>query len=263
MKAKPPSYMNKTILLLHTGYESLRSYISRVPQFFATDEGTVVQDGRNLIKNFIAPDGTELNIKRYHPPHHVNLFIYSFGLREPKGKRAFLYPQRLLAAGIDTPEPVAYIEERRHGMLGHTYFVSIRCPYRHKCYEWGDAAAGTYEPFARALGAFTAKMHAAGILHLDYSPGNILWDEDDEGYHFSLVDINQMRFGAVSRHRGANSFSRLWGPKRMIAVMAGEYARLRGFDETAFVAEAMACRERFWRRYQRRKPEKVKFNLEF
>lgn len=263
MEAKTPSCMYKTNLFLNPAYESLRSYVSRVPQFFATDEGTVVQDGRNLIKNFTAPDGTELNIKRYHRPRHINLLIYSLGLRRPKGKRAFLYPRRLLAAGIDTPAPVAYIEERRHGLLGYTYFVSIRCPYRHKCYEWGDAPAGTYEPFARALGAFTAKMHAAGILHLDYSPGNVLWDEDAEGYHFSLVDINQMRFGAVGRHRAAASFSRFWGPKRMIAVMAREYARLRGFDETAFVADAMACRARFWRRYQRRKPQKIKFHLEF
>lgn len=43
-----------------------------------------------------------------------------------------------------------------------------------------------------AFAEFTARLHEAGILHLDYSPGNILYDKIGEEYHFSLVDINRM-----------------------------------------------------------------------
>lgn len=46
-----------------------------------------------------------------------------------------------------------------------------------------------------AFAEFTARLHEAGILHLDYSPGNILYDKIGEEYHFSLVDINRMHFG--------------------------------------------------------------------
>ena len=49
----------------------------------------------------------------------------------------------------------------------------------------------------RCPGPYTAVMHEREVLHLDYSPGNILWDKDDEGYHFTVVDINRMRFGKV------------------------------------------------------------------
>ena len=236
-------------------YEHLRRWLEKLPEQFE-QLGEVIYDKRNQLRVIEAPDGTLVNAKRYCVPRQPNRLVYSLGIRPPKGRRAFLYPTPLLERGIDTPEPIAYIEQRnRWGLLGESYFVSVQSPLSHTLYEFGDAQKGTYEEMARELGQFTALMHDREVLHLDYSPGNILWDKDDDGYHFAVVDINRMRFGQVNMKDGCATFRRLWGPKRFIELIARSYAQSRGFDEDETVRLTMEARTAFWTRYQRRHPQ--------
>ena len=107
--------------------------------------------------------------------------------------------------------------------------------------------------------AFIFSMVAL-LTYLDYSPGNILWDKDDKGYHFAVVDINRMRFGKVNIKDGCAALRRLWGPKRFIELIARRYADARGYDENEAVRLTMQARAAFWTRYQRRHP--VDFDLE-
>ena len=240
-------------------YEHLRAFIERIPDTMEV-EGTYIYGGRrNLIVKMTATDGTVLNVKRFQQPRWLNRFIYSTGIRDPKGRRAFTYPAILLAKGIETPEAVAYIEDRNTiGLLQQSWFVSIQCPYEHLLYELGDAKPELYEPMAEALARFAAHMHEKEVLHLDFSPGNILWEE---GGRFSIVDINRMRFGAVSMNDGAKSFARLWGPKRFIQLLVEEYAHQRGFNPEACVAITMKERTRFWTRYQKKREMEFKLEL--
>ena len=246
-------------MLLNNKYEHLREWLGRLPEQFE-QLGEVSYDKRNQLRVIEAPDGTLVNVKRFCKTHLLNRVVYSSGIRQPKGLRAFLYPTRLLERGIDTPEPIAYIEQRHCGLLGLSYFVSVQSPLKHTLYEFGDAREGTYEEMAEALGRFTATMHDCEVLHLDYSPGNILWDKDDEGYHFAVVDINRMRFGKVNVEDGCAALRRLWGPKRFIELIARHYARARGFDEDEAIRLTMEARTAFWTRYSRRHP--VDFPLE-
>lgn len=247
-------------MLLNNKYHLMRPWLERLPERFE-QLGEVIYDKRNQLRVITAPDGTLVNVKRFCVPSQPNRLVYSLGIRQPKGKRAFTYPTRLLDRGISTPEPIAYIEQRdRFGLLGECYFVSVQSPLRHTLYEFGDAQEGTYEEMARELARFTAMMHDREVLHLDYSPGNILWDKDDEGYHFAVVDINRMRFGPVSIKDGCAALRRLWGPKRFIELIARRYADARGFDENRAVQLTMQARTAFWTRYQRRHP--VDFPLE-
>ena len=155
-------------------YEHLRAFITQIPAIM-DEQGTYIYGGRrNLIKRFEAPDGTVVNVKRFKKPNFLNSFVYSTGIRKPKGIRAFTYPERLLAKGIETPEAIAYIEERNAiGLLQESWFVSLQCPYRHLLYELGDATPEVYEPIAKALAGYAAFMHGHEVLHLDFSPGNI------------------------------------------------------------------------------------------
>lgn len=242
-------------MLLNKKYDHLREWLERLPEDFQR-LGEVIYDGRNQLRVIEAPDGTLINAKRYCIPRQPNRLIYSFGIRQPKGLRAFSYPTRLLERGIATPEPIAYIEQRsRLGLLQECYFVSVQSPLRHTLYEFGNAQEGTYEVMARELGRFTAMMHDREVLHLDYSPGNILWDKDGDGYHFAVVDINRMRFGKVNIKDGCATLRRLWGPKRFIELIARSYAQNRGFDEDEAIRLTMEARTAFWTRYQRRHPQ--------
>ncbi len=246
--------------IVNPRFERLREYVESIPGIFDT-EGETIYHKRNHIKVMTAPDGTVVNVKRYQVPHGVNRYVYSLGIRKPKGLRAYLYPQRLLERGIETPEPIAYIEERSNGLLGHCYFVSVQSPYTHTMYELGEAREGEYEEIAKAFGKFTARMHDRQVLHLDYSPGNILFDLRPDGtYRFSLVDTNRMYFGPVDMKKGVSAFKRIWGPKRFFITVVREYARNRGYDADRAEAYALRERSRFWKRYQRK--HKVEFNLE-
>ncbi|MDR0940186.1 MAG: lipopolysaccharide kinase InaA family protein [Mediterranea sp.] len=239
-------------------YESMRPFIERVPASFE-EEGEVIYVGRNLIKK-TEVDGTAINIKRYHVPSALNRVVYSF-FRTPKGRRAFEYPRILLDKGFETPEPIAYIEERRGGLIAYSYFVSLQLPYRRDFYEFAEASAERYAEVAIAFARYTARLHEAGILHRDYSPGNILFDRPDDGaYHFALVDTNRMAFGPVSLERGCANFARLWGPIAFFELIAREYARARKADEARCVERVLAYRKKFWTRFSRK--HYVSFKLE-
>ena len=238
-------------MMINKKYEHLREWLERLPEEFE-QLGEVIYDKRNQLRVIEAPDGTLVNAKRYCVPHALNRVVYSLGIRQPKGKRAFLYPARLLERGIDTPEPIAYIERRTCGMLGLSYFVSVQSPLGHTLYELSNAAEGTYEDLAESVGRFVARMHDREVLHLDLSPGNILWDKDKKGYRFAVVDINRMRFGKVSTQQGCATLCRLWGPKRLTELVARSYASARGFDEDEAVSLTMQARTAYWKRYLRR-----------
>ncbi len=246
-------------MLINKKYQHLEKWLERLPEDFE-QLGEVIYDKRNQLRVIEAPDGTLVNAKRYCKTHLVNRVVYSLGIRKPKGLRAFTYPSILLERGINTPEPIAYIEQRHCGLLGVSYFISVQSPLRHTLYEFGDAQEGTYEEMAGALGRFTAIMHEREVLHLDYSPGNILWDKDDTGYHFAVVDINRMRFGKVNMKDGCAALRRLWGPKRFIALIARSYAIAREFDQDEAERLTMQARAAFWTRYSKRHP--IDFPLE-
>lgn len=242
-------------------YSQWRDFLLEIPQRMDSEGTWIYGRKRNLIKSFVTNDGTTLVVKRYHKPRGINLIVYSSGMRKPKGERAYLYAEVLNEHGVDTPEAVAYIEHRSCGLLLDSYLITMQCPYRHRLYEMGDATPDAYELMAEALAAFTAHMHNEGILHLDFSPGNILWDKDSAGnYHFSLVDINRMRFGKISMEAGCKNFARLWGPKAFIISLSKHYARLRGFNEDEAVKITLDARRKFWTRHLRHNT--VGFKLE-
>ena len=78
--------------MINPKYEYLREYVERIPKDFETI-GTVIHSGRNLIK-MITVDGLDINVKRYTIPPLINRIAYAF-FRPSKGKRAFVYPEKL------------------------------------------------------------------------------------------------------------------------------------------------------------------------
>ena len=205
--------MNRTIILKKE-YNNIRNFIKLLPGVMDT-EGTFIYGGRrNLIKKFTAPDGTVVNVKRYKIPQGINKLVYSLGIRKPKGERAYEYATRLQKLGIPTPEAIAYIEQRHLGLLAESFLVTRQCPYTHLLYEMGNANKEQYMPMAKALARFAYDMHSKGVLHLDFSPGNVLWDYDGNGdFVFSIVDINRMHFGNISLYQDYSMSETIWSYK--------------------------------------------------
>lgn len=247
-------------ITINPKYEYLREFITNIPLAFE-QEGSEIYHLRNVIKTITAPDGKVINVKRYHIPHGPNRLIYSYGLRKPKGQRAFSYAPILLEKGILTPEPIALIEERNAlGLLGYSYFISEQMDWGHTYYDFGNAVPGEYEEAAIALARYAANMHCKEVLHKDFTPGNVLWKKDNDGYHLAIVDINRMYFGPVDIKRGLLNLKKFWGPKAFTEILVREYASCRHFNADAALAIVMPARAKFWLNYQ--KKHEVPFKLE-
>ena len=233
--------------IVNPTYESLRTWIESIPSLFE-QSGEVIYDARNQIRLITAPDGTETCVKRFHAPRGLNSWIYMHW-RTPKAVRAYENAVRLCQAGIDTPEPIAYILIIEGGLLRESYLVNLRSTLSRNFYEFRHHPLEGHEEIVRAFARFTAHMHEQGILHRDYSPGNILFDVDKQGQaHFEIVDINRMVFDRpVAIDTACRNFCRLWGKEDFFILLAKEYAQARGFDETQCIHLTVKYWKRFWR----------------
>ena len=111
---------------VNTASEHLRDFTERLPELFDR-EGEVLHAGRNTIKAFEA-EGERLVVKRFKRPNLLRAVIYTF-FRRSKARRSYEHAVRLRALGVDSPEPVAWSEYRRRGLLCDSYYVSRRSDY--------------------------------------------------------------------------------------------------------------------------------------
>ena len=83
-----------------------------------------------------------------------------------------------------------------------------------------------------AFARYTAALHQAGILHLDYSPGNILIHQNEANeYSFSLVDVNRMQLlSDIDCDMVCRNMCRLCISREVLTYIMTEYASLRGWD---------------------------------
>jgi serine/threonine protein kinase len=241
-------------ITLHPDYEALAPFIGSLPERFDR-EGEPVYRARNEIRRMQAA-GTDLAVKSFRIPHLVNRIAYTF-LRPSKAGRSYRNALKLLQRGIATPAPVACLEERRGGLLARSYYVSAYAGCPGLMRELLQRPLDQVKELAEAFAHFTASMHRQRqTLHLDYSPGNILYERNERGeYLFCLVDINRMRFDRyIGEKAAAFNLRKLWGETETILFIAGVYARDRGFDEQAFKDKVLRYRRKFWRRYVRKHP---------
>ena len=178
----------------------------------------VLKTGRNEIR--LTDDGVV--IKSFAVPRGWKRLLYTW-LRASKACRSYRIAQRL---GDRTPQPLGYQELHRHGWLSHSYYACrlSDCPYTFKDLRQPDFL--DRERHLRAIARFTARLHEEGILHTDYSQGNILFNEADR---IQLVDLNRIRFlRRIGINKGIRNFSRLHlGDDYAYGIMIDEYKRAR------------------------------------
>ena len=229
--------------IINPSYEFLRPWIEALPENF-NSSGTLIYDARNQIRTYEV-NGLTLCVKRFHRPRFLNKWIYSF-VRPSKARRSYENGLVLLAHGVGTPEPVAYIEQKKCGLLDFSFLVTLQSCLTRLHREFTLAYTPELEETIRPLARFTAHMHNEGILHLDFSPGNILWDKVDGEYRFEIIDINRMTFGPVSLKEGCRSMRRICARSSFFDTFADEYALARQLDAEQCRYWIHYYRDRFW-----------------
>lgn len=137
--------------------------------------------------------------------------------------------------------------ECRNPLIGKSYLITLESQLKHNFYEFRDGKTEGKEDIIRALGRFVAKLHRSGVKHLDFSPGNILFDFINGEWQFEIVDINRMSFKALSFKKSCHNMGRLWGKRHFFEILGESYADAMNLDHQACIDEILRGREKFWR----------------
>jgi len=219
--------------------ERQKDLIVNIKSYFNHSSETIFKQ-RNTIK--IVPfEGEKYVVKSFKIPHLINQIAYAL-FRDGKAKKSYFNSLKILDF---VPAPIGYIEFKKAGRLKESYFISepfeydftIREPLTSKNYPQKETI---YKAFAK----FTNELHNQGVLHLDYSPGNILIKEYQGGYEFKIIDVNRMLFKQLSMKERLENFAKLWATDEDLTIIIEEYAKLNKLEVEASLAIALKASQK-------------------
>ncbi len=234
-----PAYMEKYLggpLHYHRSWSkviNLFRSVKQVGKWSKWDEGEVIFQRRNTLHKI---DGAV--VKAFAVPSFWKGLWYGlFG--KSKARRSYEYALRM--EGL-TPKPVAYREIRICGILRESYYVCKASECTHIFNELiGAPEFANREAILKAIGRFTATLHQRGILHQDYSGGNILFNED--GSRVEVIDLNRIRFcKLLNKETRLRNFERLNIDRAALTTMASAYAEQMGENAAEDAAYIIAHR---------------------
>ncbi|PLY11000.1 MAG: hypothetical protein C0626_00025 [Arcobacter sp.] len=205
---------------LNSGFEKFEPFIKNIQSHFKQINGNI-HKARNELK-ILNWNDTSVVVKSFKVPHFINKIVYTF-FKDTKAKKSYDYSIKI---GDFTPTPIAYVTFYKGGLLNESYFISeefkydftIREPLLEENFEDKEEV---FKQFAQ----FTYSLHENGILHQDYSPGNILIKKEGSIYTFKIVDINRMQFISLSLEQRLKNFCKLWAKDKDLEIIATAYAK--------------------------------------
>ncbi|MGL4333426.1 MAG: lipopolysaccharide kinase InaA family protein [Bacteroidales bacterium] len=224
-------------------YNHLAPFVSTLPETFQ-NEGEMIYEGRNTLKYFQI-QGVDLVVKSFKKPHIINKIAYSF-FRESKAKRSYLYALDLLKRGVETPAPIAYINEYKHGLLSRSYYI---CIYERKASPIAPYVNGDAEDkvLLSDMVRFIVSLHKKNVLHLDLSPGNVLVQKIEGQNKFSVIDINRLKIEDIDKNKAYRNFARLSRNRNVSTAIAEIYADEREWDREEAVQAINKYSDDFFR----------------
>lgn len=209
------------------GFSEMKDFLATLPhRFLHTSTGVTIYRGRNELREF-THEGKHIVVKSFCTPHLINRIAYGL-LRKSKAQRSCEYAALLRAKGIGSPAPVGWVSVR-HGLLfTHSYYASLRStlPFTYIDLMEKGKVPGADE-LLREIGRTAGRMHEAGIIHRDFSRGNLLVGFRQGRPCVELVDLNRLRFHRISSEEGIAGFDRLPATPEMKRRMAEGYAEVR------------------------------------
>lgn len=214
----------KTEIFINPTYQNLEPVIQKIPQLFGElDEA--MHMGRNEVK-VLTIDNTKFVIKRFKKITVANRIIYRF-FRKSKAQRSYFNAVKLLEKGINTPEPIAYIDQYSSLKLRDSYFVSAFVDA--KGIDEVDLEKKN-KSFIVSFAQFLYYLHQHDVFHQDLNISNVLVEQPVPGtYQFYLIDNNRMRFRKPNKRRVIKNLRHLGAmPLWAFMVLVDSYAHFAG-----------------------------------
>lgn len=215
----------RVIAKINPVYNHLSDFLESLPTIF-NENGEVLKNERNEIK-VIHYGGLKLCVKSFKKVTTFNRFMYSW-FRASKAKRSYSVATRLEENGINTPQPVAYVEVYgKYHILKKAFYVSLFLDYD---FDMKAVLDKTIDCQERILSRFAHEMatvvHPAGAWHNDLSQGNVLINRiGEDEWSFSFIDLNRLTFRRrISPVKGLLNLKKLTNNPVALALIAEHYA---------------------------------------
>jgi len=232
--------LNLKKYILNSKYLKLfENFTLNIRDYFKENTQTI-HKARNELK-IINANEMDVIVKSFKVPNLIRRVYYTF-FRDTKAKKSYEYSLKIKDF---TPSPISYIEFYESGLLSDSYFVSEKFEYDFTIREplLEEEFENRNEVF-KAFAKFTFDLHENGILHKDYSPGNILIKKIGTGFLLKVVDINRMEFKPLSLDERLLNFNKLWAKDEYLKIMINEYARLIDANVDDCVSKAITYNQK-------------------
>ena len=210
-----------------------KDFILNIKEYFDQNDQTI-HKARNEIK-IVDYNGEKFVVKSFKKPSYLKSLYYA---KNPsKAKRSYEYGVKLKEF---TPEAIGYIEFYDKGRLAESFYVSRYFPYDYTVKEpLRNRNFAHKKEVLEAFAVFSSKLHDHGVLHQDYSAGNILIKEENRSYTFKIVDLNRMIFKKPSLDERLKNFDMLWASDENMRIIATKYAQINDLDVDTVVKKAL------------------------
>ena len=188
-------------------------------------------DESSLVLKLESDIGT-LAVKHYHKYTLAKAISNTLG--ETLAKRSWRYAHHLLDQGFSTPEPLAYIEERRQGLYWRSWYInrfdeSLNCDnyFLHSKVitpAMVNAVSEIVELFIR--------LRVCQLSHGDFKANNLLMSEPQP----TIIDLDSMNFHASEKkaermwHRDIQRFMESWRERYDIYKQFKQVFSKQGID---------------------------------
>ena len=169
--------MRHVNIVFNPRYPDIAELAEEIARDGVPHQAQTIYDGRNRLYR-LAFESREVCIKAFHRPAGVNAWVYG-NLRHGKARRSYENAMELRRTRL----PLSYSAGlcrirygRRFDLSYYIYEYISDAVYLRGWEKRPDA-----KPLADALAAEMARMHAAGIFHKDFTPGNIFFKRDSAG----------------------------------------------------------------------------------
>ena len=173
-------------LVINDNTKNFEEFLVNIKKYFQKNNNTI-HKARNELK-IIPYNGIDTVVKSFKVPNFFRRVFYTY-FRDSKAKKSYEYSLKI---GQFTPNPIGYIEFYDNNLISQSYFVSEKFDYDFTIREplLNDDFVSK-ELILRTFAKFTFDLHEKGILHKDYSPGNILIKQNKDQYIFKITSGNE------------------------------------------------------------------------